>query len=232
METYALESAVLRARKRARAVGPEAAALHIAAVRCFAQDALDAVEVSARRMLAAALEGEALEAALAAVRRFTARPTLRKHGRAPPPDRGRRHRRRRVPILAVLLRRSRGAKAAQPPEPRQREVQEPFEGSERCIDDGGAPEYLVSRQPPMRPILVNIPAKLLFVVALVLAVGRVRARPHPPPAGPDACRCSSTPLYLLVGAEILIGFKSGSWMPERARRSRSRGRRCRSTRTA
>jgi prolipoprotein diacylglyceryl transferase len=67
----------------------------------------------------------------------------------------------------------------------------------------------------MRPILVNIPAKLLFVVALALALGlfvrdliqrrRDRATPF-----------SSTPLYLLIGAEVLIGLKSGAWMPSAA----------------
>jgi prolipoprotein diacylglyceryl transferase len=64
----------------------------------------------------------------------------------------------------------------------------------------------------MRPILVNIPAKLLFLAALVLALAgfardmwRRRRNPGRP--------LSSTPLYLLLGAEILIGLKSGSWMP-------------------
>ena len=64
----------------------------------------------------------------------------------------------------------------------------------------------------MRPILVNIPAKLLFVAALVLAVaGIVRdlVRRRRDPTLP----LSSTPLYLLIGAEILIGIKSGSWIP-------------------
>jgi len=67
----------------------------------------------------------------------------------------------------------------------------------------------------MRPILVDIPAKLLFVVALALALGlfvrdliqrrKNRAQPF-----------SSTPLYLLVAAEVLIGLKSGSWTPSAA----------------
>ncbi|PYQ16350.1 MAG: acyl-CoA dehydrogenase [Acidobacteria bacterium] len=73
METYALESAVLRARKRAAARGEDACRLQAAAVRCFAQDALDRVEVSARRLLAAVAEGDALRASLAALRRFTRR---------------------------------------------------------------------------------------------------------------------------------------------------------------
>src|SRR5262245_23521471 len=64
----------------------------------------------------------------------------------------------------------------------------------------------------MRPILVNIPSKLLFAAALVLAVAAFlrdlwRRRQDP------KHQLSSTPLYLLVGAEVLIGLKSGSWTP-------------------
>jgi alkylation response protein AidB-like acyl-CoA dehydrogenase len=73
METYALESALLRARKKAAAAGDEACALQAAAVECFAQDALDRVEVSARRLLAALAEGDPLKAHLSALRRFTNR---------------------------------------------------------------------------------------------------------------------------------------------------------------
>jgi alkylation response protein AidB-like acyl-CoA dehydrogenase len=75
METYALESAVLRARKRAAAGGEEDAALVAAAVRCFAQDAMDRIEVSARRLLSAVDEGDMLRTYLAALRRFTKRET-------------------------------------------------------------------------------------------------------------------------------------------------------------
>ena len=73
METYALESAVLRARKRAAAQGEGGTALVAAAVRCFAQDAMDRVDVSARRLLAAVDEGDMLRTYLAALRRFTKR---------------------------------------------------------------------------------------------------------------------------------------------------------------
>ena len=64
----------------------------------------------------------------------------------------------------------------------------------------------------MRPILVNIPSKLLFAVALVLAVAAFardlwRRRQDP------KAELTSTPLYLLAGAEVLIGLKSGSWTP-------------------
>ena len=73
METYALESSVLRARKRAAAQGEDKTALVAAAVRCFAQDAMDRIEVSARRLLAAVDEGDTLRTYLAALRRFTKR---------------------------------------------------------------------------------------------------------------------------------------------------------------
>ena len=73
METYALESAVLRARKRGAAVGEDQTALVAAAVRCFAQDAMDRIEVSARRLLSAVDEGDTLRTYLAALRRFTKR---------------------------------------------------------------------------------------------------------------------------------------------------------------
>jgi hypothetical protein len=76
METYALEGAVLRAQKRARVQGEDNARLQEAAVRCFAQDALDRIEVSARKLLAAVEEGDSLRTYLAALKRFTKRETL------------------------------------------------------------------------------------------------------------------------------------------------------------
>ena len=76
MQTYALESAWLRARKRATAVGRERVAAEEALVRCFAQDALDVVEVRARRLLAAVHGGDALANSLSALQRFCARTTL------------------------------------------------------------------------------------------------------------------------------------------------------------
>jgi len=73
MATYALESALLRTRKRAAARGEGATRLQEAAVRCYAQDAMDEIEASARKLLAAVEEGDALRALLAALRRFTKR---------------------------------------------------------------------------------------------------------------------------------------------------------------
>jgi len=45
----------------------------VAAVRCFAQDALDRIEASARRLLAALAEGGALRTYVAAPEQFTRR---------------------------------------------------------------------------------------------------------------------------------------------------------------
>ncbi len=75
METYALESAVLRTQKRAAAQGEDKTRLQEAAVRCFAQDAMDRIEVSARRLLAAVEDGDMLRTYLAALKRFTKRET-------------------------------------------------------------------------------------------------------------------------------------------------------------
>jgi alkylation response protein AidB-like acyl-CoA dehydrogenase len=73
MATYALESALLRARKRAATRGEAAARLQEAAVRCYAQDAMDEIEVSARKILAAVEDGDTLRTLLAALKRFTKR---------------------------------------------------------------------------------------------------------------------------------------------------------------
>ena len=75
METYALESAVLRTQKRAERDGEDKTRLQEAAVRCFAQDAMDKIEVSARRLLSAVDEGDMLRTYLAALKRFTKRGT-------------------------------------------------------------------------------------------------------------------------------------------------------------
>ena len=75
METYALESAVIRTQKRAEQLGEEASRLQEAAVRVFAQEALDRIECSARRLLAAVGEGDMLRTYLAALKRFTRRET-------------------------------------------------------------------------------------------------------------------------------------------------------------
>src|SRR5258708_3384622 len=64
----------------------------------------------------------------------------------------------------------------------------------------------------MRPILVNIPSKVLFVAALVLAAAMFirdlwRSR------SASKLELSSTPLYAVVGAGVLYWLKSESWAP-------------------
>lgn len=64
----------------------------------------------------------------------------------------------------------------------------------------------------MRPILIELPSKLLFVLALVLAAASfardVYQRRRDPKSQP-----SSTPLYLLAGAYALMGMRGGTWIP-------------------
>ena len=69
MDTYAAESAVLRARA-ATATGASRAALHEAAARLFTNDAALRIEQAARNALAAMAEGDTLRTLLAALRRF------------------------------------------------------------------------------------------------------------------------------------------------------------------
>src|SRR5687767_7460605 len=64
----------------------------------------------------------------------------------------------------------------------------------------------------MRPILVQIPSKLLFAAALVLMVATfvydvVQRRKDPKRP------TSSTPIYLLVGAFALMYLRGGSAIP-------------------
>jgi alkylation response protein AidB-like acyl-CoA dehydrogenase len=73
MEAYALESAILRTRKRAERDGEAKVALQVAAVQVYAQEALDKVDASGRALLSAVEEGDTLRTMLAALRRFTKR---------------------------------------------------------------------------------------------------------------------------------------------------------------
>src|SRR2546423_7811705 len=73
MDTYAMESAVLRAQKLVAAQGPEQSARYLDMVRVFCQDALERIETHARTTLAAMSEGDELRTMLAALRRFTKR---------------------------------------------------------------------------------------------------------------------------------------------------------------
>jgi phosphatidylglycerol:prolipoprotein diacylglycerol transferase len=67
----------------------------------------------------------------------------------------------------------------------------------------------------MHPILLQLPAKPLFVVALVLAAlsfvrSKVQRRRDPKVAS------TSTPVLLLVGAWALMGLRGGAWVPSGA----------------
>jgi prolipoprotein diacylglyceryl transferase len=64
----------------------------------------------------------------------------------------------------------------------------------------------------MRPVLIELPSKLLFVVALIWAVAAFVLDARRRRVDPKAPR-SSTALMLLVGAYALLGFRGGSWIP-------------------
>jgi phosphatidylglycerol:prolipoprotein diacylglycerol transferase len=64
----------------------------------------------------------------------------------------------------------------------------------------------------MRPVLVELPSKLLFIVAIVwalVALGLDIARRRKDPATPR----SSTPLMLLLAAVALMGLRGDGWIP-------------------
>jgi alkylation response protein AidB-like acyl-CoA dehydrogenase len=75
IETFAVESAVLRAAKAAGR-GDPAADLHAAMVRLYLDDALSRIDATARRLLAATEQGDALRAMLAGLRRFLRAPAI------------------------------------------------------------------------------------------------------------------------------------------------------------
>ena len=70
METYAMESCLLRAQKAAAAKGESAASLMIDAARVFIADAAERVDHEARRALAAVHEGDMLTTQVAVLKRF------------------------------------------------------------------------------------------------------------------------------------------------------------------
>ncbi len=71
MDTFAMETAILRARKLTAAQGEEAAARYLDMTRVFCNDAIQRIETSAKNTLAAMAEGDELRTLLAALRRFT-----------------------------------------------------------------------------------------------------------------------------------------------------------------
>ncbi|HUK29571.1 MAG TPA: acyl-CoA dehydrogenase family protein [Candidatus Acidoferrum sp.] len=73
METYAMESSLLRAQKAAAARGEQATSVMLDAARVFIHDAADRVEHEARRALAAVHEGDMLTTQMAVLKRFAKR---------------------------------------------------------------------------------------------------------------------------------------------------------------
>jgi hypothetical protein len=76
MEIYAMESALLRARKAASSKGEEAASLLIDAVRVFVADSAERVDHEAKRAIAAVHEGDMLLTQMAVLKRFGKRPAV------------------------------------------------------------------------------------------------------------------------------------------------------------
>ncbi|PYX42985.1 MAG: acyl-CoA dehydrogenase [Acidobacteria bacterium] len=70
IETYAMESAVLRAQKLVEAKGEQQAALAIAMTRVYLTQAMEKIEAAAKRVIAAVAEGDMLRTQLAILRRL------------------------------------------------------------------------------------------------------------------------------------------------------------------
>jgi butyryl-CoA dehydrogenase len=70
IKTYAMESAVLRAQKMVERNGESAAALPLAMTRVYLSQAMEKIEAAARKIIAAAAEGDMLRTQLAILRRL------------------------------------------------------------------------------------------------------------------------------------------------------------------
>jgi hypothetical protein len=70
IETYAMESAALRAQKIALAGGESAASLPIAMTRVYLSGAMEKIEAAAKKIIAAVAEGDMLRTQLAILRRL------------------------------------------------------------------------------------------------------------------------------------------------------------------
>jgi butyryl-CoA dehydrogenase len=70
IETYAMESAVLRAQKIVQTKGEDGAALPIAMTRVYLSQALERVESAARKVIAAVANGDTMRTQLAILRRL------------------------------------------------------------------------------------------------------------------------------------------------------------------
>src|SRR5437899_8304749 len=70
IETYAMESAVLRAQKIVERQGEKAASLPIAMTRVYLSQAMEKIEAAAKKVIAAVAEGDMLRTQLAILRRL------------------------------------------------------------------------------------------------------------------------------------------------------------------
>jgi alkylation response protein AidB-like acyl-CoA dehydrogenase len=70
IETYAMESAVLRAQKMVESKGEAATALPIAMARVYLSQAMDKIEAAAKKVIAAVADGDMLRTQLAILRRL------------------------------------------------------------------------------------------------------------------------------------------------------------------
>ena len=70
IETYAMESAVLRAQKIAERNGESAASLPIAMTRVYLSQAMEKIEAAAKKVIAAVADGDMLRTQLAILRRL------------------------------------------------------------------------------------------------------------------------------------------------------------------
>jgi alkylation response protein AidB-like acyl-CoA dehydrogenase len=70
IETYAMESAVLRAQKMVQTTGEDGAALPIAMTRVYLSQAMERVESAARKVIAAVADGDMMRTQLAILRRL------------------------------------------------------------------------------------------------------------------------------------------------------------------
>jgi butyryl-CoA dehydrogenase len=71
IQTYAAESALLRAHKAVEQQGESAAALPVAMARCYLQTAMEKIEIAARKVLADVAEGDMLRTQMAILRRLS-----------------------------------------------------------------------------------------------------------------------------------------------------------------
>jgi alkylation response protein AidB-like acyl-CoA dehydrogenase len=71
MDTYAMETAILRTRKLSASRGEAATARYVDMTRVFCNDAIERIEARAKNTLAGMAEGDELRTLLAALRRFT-----------------------------------------------------------------------------------------------------------------------------------------------------------------